>query len=401
MIFAGIDIGKKEHGFAVIKNRNNKLIKPQMVANDIDGLSEVHRILQKHAPDKKDVVIGMEATGHYWRSAANYFKSLGYQVDVFNPLISSKREQQSVRGRKSDKTSAVAIAKVIRDDDYSVYNDRDENSEELKALIRQRSNLVQIKTGLSNRIIAYWDVAFPEIQNHLKTEQLLTLTGLRVLEQYTCAQEIALAHLTPLKNAFGRIADKDKVKAIRESAKRSIGLTGGTFHLSVMSDVRMFRHLHEEINTVEKQMKELRNSQCDLLQSLPGYGFITSAYIMAAIGDFNTFRNASDKPLHNRILAFAGADPRIRSSGKFIGAIKMSKRGDKHLRHLMFMAADSARKCCPYFKAIYDKQKQRNKHHYVAVSHVMRKMVIIAAAMLKNNEEFSLEKLPNFGVASL
>jgi len=401
MIFAGIDIGKTEHGFAVVKDRNNNFVKPRMVKNDIDGLTEVHKILQEHAPDKNDVIIGMEATGHYWRPAAKFFKDLGYQVDVFNPLVSAKREQQSVRGRKSDKTSAVAIAKVVRDDEYSVYNDRGEESERLKALLRQRSNLVGTQTELSNRIIAYWDVVFPELQKHLKTDQLTSLTGLGLLEEFTSAHEIAQAHLTKLKNVLGRIAKEDKVKAIRESARRSIGLKSDAFYEAVLSDVRMFRHLHTEINTIEKKVEELRNDQSVLLQTMPGYGPITSVYLTAALGDFDSFRNASDKPLHNRILAFAGADPRIRTSGKFTGNIKMSKRGDKHLRHLMFMAANSARICCPCFKAIYDKQKERGKHHYVAISHVMRKMVIVATAMLKNNEEFSSEKLSNLQVESL
>ena len=67
MTFAGIDIGKTVHGFAVVKNRNNNFVKPRMVNNDLDGLTQVHNILQEHAPDKKDVIIGMEATGHYWR----------------------------------------------------------------------------------------------------------------------------------------------------------------------------------------------------------------------------------------------------------------------------------------------------------------------------------------------
>ncbi len=318
-----------------------------------------------------------------------------------SPLVSAKREQQSVRGGKSDKTSAVAIAKVVRDDEYSVYNDRGEESERLKALLRQRSNLVGTQTELSNRIIAYWDVVFPELQKHLKTEQLTSLTGLGLLDEFASAHEIAQAHLTKLKNVLGRIAKDDKVKAIRESAKRSIGLKSDAFYEAVLSDARMFRHLHTEIKTIEKKVEELRNDQSVLLQTMPGYGQITSVYLTAALGDFDSFRNASDKPLHSRILAFAGSDPRIRTSGKFTGNIKMSKRGDKHLRHLMFMAANSARICCPYFKAIYDKQKERGKHHYVAISHVMRKMVIIATAMLKNNEEFSIEKLSNFGVESL
>jgi transposase len=393
MIYAGIDIGKNEHGFAVVKDRNNKFVKPRMIKNDIEGLTQVISILKEHEPDPKDVIIGMEATGHFWRPAANFFKTHGYQVDVFNPIVSAKREQQSVRGSKSDKSSAVAIAKVVRDDDYSVYNDRSDEAEQTKALLRQRSNLVDIRTALTNRIIAYWDVSFPELQSHLTTDQLATLTGLGLLEKFACAKDIAEAHLTSLKAVLKRITNEDKTKAIRESARHSIGLDNKVSYMAVLSDVRMFKHVRSEIRLIEKQLAELESDQTKLLKSMPGIGPITSASVMSSIGDFDEFRKKSDKPLHNRILAFAGAEPRIRSSGKFVGQIKMSKRGDKHLRHALFMAADSARRCCPYFKSIYDRQKLRGKHHYVAVSHVMRKMVVIATAMLKNNEEFSLEKL--------
>jgi transposase len=400
MIYAGIDIGKNEHGFAVVKDRNNNFVKPRMIKNDIEGLTQVISVLQEHEPDQENVIIGMEATGHYWLPAASFFRSRGYQVDVFNPILSGKREQQSVRGSKSDKSSAVAIAKVVRDDDYSVCNDRGDEAEQTRALLRQRSNLVEIRTELANRIIAYWDVSFPELQSHLTTDQLTTLTGLSLLEKFACAREIADSHLTRLKSVLGKIAKEDKIKAIRESARHSIGLDNKVSHMAVLSDVRMFRHVRSEIHLIEKQLEELASEKTKLLKSIPGIGPIASAYFMAAIGDFEEFRKKSDKPLHNRILAFAGAEPRIRSSGKFTGQIKMSKRGDRHFRHALFMAAESARKCCPYFKSIYDRQKLRGKHHYVAVSHVMRKMVVIATAMLKKNEQFSLEKLPGFGVES-
>jgi len=71
----------------------------------------------------------------------------------------------------------------------------------------------------------------------------------------------------------------------------------------------------------------------------------------------------------------------------------MSKRGNKHLRTALFLAADNARKNSDYFKAIYNKQKNKGKHHYVALSHVMRKLVIIALAILKSGEPFDEKKL--------
>ena len=54
---------------------------------------------------------------------------------------------------------------------------------------------------------------------------------------------------------------------------------------------------------------------------------------------------------------------------------------------------DNARKNSDYFKAIYNKQKKKGKHHYVALSHVMRKLVIIALAVIKTGEPFDEKKL--------
>jgi len=401
MIFAGIDIGKNEHGFAAVKDRNNKFIKPRMISNDIDGFTQVMELLGSKTQNKAEIIIGMESTGHYWHAASNFFKAHGYRVDVFNPLISAKREQQSVRGNKSDKTSAVAIAKVLRDDDYSVCNDNDEKADELKSLIRQRSNLIEYRTDIKNRIIAYWDVVFPELQHYLDTPKLTTLAGLKLLENYTCAEEIARGHMTKLRNILGRIATAEEISAIREAARNSIGIKSRSTYQAALSSVRMFRHIRSEITVLEKQIGKIDDEQITILKTLPGVGLLSSACFRAEIGDFREFLKKSNKPANRRILAFAGAEPRIRTSGKFTGRIKMSRRGSKHLREALFMAAEAARKSSPYFKAIYNKHKSKGKHHRVAISHVMRKLVDIATAMLKNNEAFSAEKLSNFTVESL
>ncbi len=401
MIYAGIDIGKNEHGFAVVRDRDNNFVKPCMITNDREGLSYALSVLKEHEPDPEAIVIGMEATGHYWRAAAHFFRENGCRVDVFNSIVSAKREQQNVRGCKSDKSSAVAIAKVVRDDDYSTHDERDSDSETVKAVLRQRANLVEFSTGIAHRITGYWDVYFPELQRHLTNDQMTTKAGLRVLEKFSCAHEIAQAHLTTLKHAFRGIADESKVREIRDEARNSIGLRTGATHSAVLSDVRMYRNAQSEISLLDKELKGLETPGSALLKTIPGVGTLTSAYFIAAIGDLDSFAGKSSKPLHSRILAFAGAEPRTRSSGKFTGKVRMSKRGDRELRRLLFLAADSARRCCPHFKAIYEKQKQKGKHHKVALSHVARKIVVVATAMLKKKEEFSLEKLSKLEVECL
>ncbi len=75
----------------------------------------------------------------------------------------------------------------------------------------------------------------------------------------------------------------------------------------------------------------------DLLCSIPGIGLLTAATILAEVGDFSAF----SKP--NKLVAFFGIDPpSVNQSGEFTGTRnKMSKRGSKLLRRVMFTTAFS------------------------------------------------------------
>ena len=96
----------------------------------------------------------------------------------------------------------------------------------------------------------------------------------------------------------------------------------------------------------------------------------------------------------NRILAYAGLDPRVRESGMWKGRTKMSKRGSSMLRTALFQAASMVRMHHPYFAAIYDRHRhERQKHHRIAISHVARKLVEIIYAVCKSKQPFDPVKL--------
>jgi len=393
MIFCGIDIGKNEHGFAIVTYGDNNLEKPIIIKNNLEGFNEILKLIVKHENNNSKVVIGIESTGHYWKTVACFFEKQGYRVDVFNPIISAKREQQSVRGSKSDKSSAVAIAKVVRDDDYSTCHLGTDQTERLKSLLRQRDRIVDGSKKAKIAIINYWDLTFPEIQKRLTPDQLCSVSGVNFIKKFACAQEIGSAHLTSLKNILHRLTSID-VEELRSAAKKSTGLNTTAYHDAVLSEVRMLEVFNAEIKKLEKMIKEQDDEETILLKSIPGIGLVTASTFKAEIGDIKEFdQKDKSKPLCYRILAYAGAEPRIRQSGKYTGKIKMSKRGNKHLRTALFLAADNARKNSDYFKAIYTKQKKKGKHHYVALSHVMRKLVIIALAVIKTGEPFDEKKL--------
>ena len=67
-----------------------------------------------------------------------------------------------------------------------------------------------------------------------------------------------------------------------------------------------------------------------------------------------------------------GIDVRLHDSGESTGKGKMSKRGSKYLRTAVMQAAAVAVYLTddPLFKTVYNRQRDRGKHHTVALSHV-------------------------------
>ena len=66
----------------------------------------------------------------------------------------------------------------------------------------------------------------------------------------------------------------------------------------------------------------------------------------------------------------------------------MSKRGSPSLRHALYLLAGTIRLHTPAFNAVYKRQIAMGKHHNVALSHVVRKIVEVMCGMYKTNTLF-------------
>ncbi len=67
----------------------------------------------------QDLVIGMEATGHYWLAIHAYLTERGYSVHVINPIQSDAFRRMSIRQTKTDAIDALLIAQIMRFGQYS------------------------------------------------------------------------------------------------------------------------------------------------------------------------------------------------------------------------------------------------------------------------------------------
>ena len=126
------------------------------------------------------------------------------------------------------------------------------------------------------------------------------------------------------------------------------------------------------------------SEQCQLLSSIPGVGAVTASSFVAAIEDPENFRKSRS------VGAWIGLTTRRYQSGEVDYGGHISRRGDNHLRGLLYEAAvviltrtmaDSALRTW----GLKLKEKIGFKRAAIAVA---RKLAVIMHTMLKSGEMF-------------
>jgi transposase len=134
----------------------------------------------------------------------------------------------------------------------------------------------------------------------------------------------------------------------------------------------------------------------ELLNAIPGIGFITAATLIAEIGDFSLFKSPK------AFTAFFGIDPSVNQSGKFNGdRNKISKRGTRIGRRVLFTAAMASIRTTRKGEAInpvlrdFYAAKCVNKKKKVALVAVMHKLLHYIFAVLRDNKPYEFRKPEN------
>jgi transposase len=149
--------------------------------------------------------------------------------------------------------------------------------------------------------------------------------------------------------------------------------------------------LEAEIDALAKEMEEYT-----IVQSIPGIGEKIAATIISEIGEIDRFNHSK------KLVAFAGVDPSVYSSGKFTASVnRITKRGSSSLRHALYMAVrcgirDARKKktteeIIPRNKRLrefYDKKRNEGKPFRVAIIACVNKLLHWIYALLKSKTNF-------------
>lgn len=393
MIHAGVDIGKSHHCAAAIEDNGTIRLPGWRFAQTPQGFDRLNRKLRELAPPDQ-LRIGMEATGHYWILLHDYLVRQGWQVDVFNPVLSSSQSRTHLRGRKSDPDDALADAKVVRDRHYKPLAVESPLMGEIKTLCRQRKHLAGQIANNKKRLTSLVDVLFPEFEHHFS--DLCGATALALLAAYPSARALATAHLKRLTHLIttasrGQLG-RPLAMRIREAARQSLAKArhdpGREWALQHL--IEQLHFFWEQRNALDARIAERYEQMEHPADTAPGIGPTTGPTILSEIGDLQRFGPGN---VCNKLLAYAGAEPRLRTSGRWEGKTKMTKRGSRTLRTALYQAAVVAIRTDPGFRAIYDRHRERGKHYKVAVSHVMRKLLTVIYAIMRDGQPYDPAKL--------
>src|SRR5207249_3020153 len=164
----------------------------------------------------------------------------------------------------------------------------------------------------------------------------------------------------------------------------------------VLEEIRL---MEARIGELERQLSQLAKASpaCQVLQSVPGIGLLTSTAMVAAVADPGSFASG------RRYSSFLGLTPREYSSGNTRYLARTSKRGDRYIRMLLTHGARSILRAATVARRagrqidrlkIWALAVQARTNHNKAACALANKLARIAWAVWVKHERYRAEPAP-------
>ena len=115
----------------------------------------------------------------------------------------------------------------------------------------------------------------------------------------------------------------------------------------------------------------------------------SAATLIAEIGDISRFPGAK------QLVAYAGLDPSVYESGKIRRRSRISKRGNPHLRRILFILAQHVVRRTRTFYAYFRRLRRKGKAYRQAMVAVAHKLLRVIYALLTKGSPFQDNYSPN------
>jgi len=386
-VFVGVDISKDSFSAAGLDAEGNECFSGSY-SMDYDGFSQFLEILTTRFRDLQKILVGMESTGCYHINLFSFLTSRGIQAVVINPLLIANFAKRSLRKTKTDKKDAKTIAKFLMENREEISQlSISEDLQDLRDLARERESISHLITATKVEIKRVLRTTFPELES---VGDLFTRSMLRFLKEYPSARRVKMARLKDLAKVLNQPQVGNKlsfsVEDILRAAHSSIAMVSPAKEVILQGKIATLVHLQERLAELTKLLtdfcKATRVEDWKILRSIKGVGPKTAVPFLAEMGSIENFSS------HKKLIAFAGMDPSVCQSGKYIGKSKLSKRGNRHLRRAIYLMASAVVSQNAFFKAYFLKRKREGLTPQRVLLATAHKLIRVIFAMLSQRTYF-------------
>jgi len=384
MRFAGIDIASETHVLAIVNAEGAVETKATPFTEDAAGYQKVLTLLGT----PHEVLIAMEATGHYWKNLFAVLAAAGHRIALLNPLRTHRFAGVDLERTKTDAIDALGIARFAAEKRPAATPLPDALTEELRELVHLRERLLQDFGDRVRQLHRLVDLGFPEFTRYVRTlESELASAILRDYPTAAAFRGVSVRRLAALRYDGRHHVGLDLARTLVEAARRSVGQHhSATYRLQI-------RYACDDLDVLRRRLRDLdrdidgklrEHEVGRLLTTINGIGTNTAACLIAELGDPAHFRSAS------ALAAYVGTIPALKQSGKrqfARGAI--TPIGNARLRAALWMPTLSAVRCNPWLSAHYQRLRARGKLPKVALVACMHKLLLAIYSVAKHRRAFT------------
>jgi len=390
-----IEIGKSCHKALIADYFGSVFREPFEFHNSREGINFLHNTISKTSREyqTETVLLGLEATGHYYKKPAASIHELGYNnLFVLNPLSTAQCRKAGLTWSKTDDLDLRAIGQALLSGYGTIYRPERPLWEDLRELCRYRRFQVKRQTALKNKTHVMLDHLLPGI-NELQMFRDNYLWRPASLEFFT--KHPSLDHISHLKPSHiikffqrrGRRLSSEYTYQLLRWTKQTLNQpspANSTREEILKSLLMELKQLAENISQLEIQLLGyLVQIPAVLLLSINYIGPIRAGEFAGEIAPFSQYPNS------RALIKGAGLDSTRRQSvNRESGNHPISKKGSPSLRYISIDIGDALMKHNDYFAFFADRLRERGKSKDCACVATTTRFMRVAYWMIKEQRRF-------------
>lgn len=415
-LFVGIDVSLKTNQACAI-NFNQDIFFNCSFANTPDGTRLlIRRLLDeiiKH-PELKKIEVCLESTSVYHVHVSNSLalspELKEYNVKVYpqNAKTIAKYKESFIDREKTDPEDAFLCADYVRVGKCkNSHSARGYQKLALQRLTRQRKHVAESiakeKQYVLNNVFIKYSALMVSSSNESYLNNTFSKTAMHILTEFLTIDEIVDSGFEELvkrieelsKNRFSDSTEVAKIfQKIYRDSYRLDKASSEYLNITLASSFRVIEFYKNEMKNLDKEIERLisgyNSNYLNILMSIPGFGLIYSAGIIAEIEDIRFFSN------HNKLASYTGLRWKRKQSGEKDSEHRKSViSSNAYLRYYVTEATSHMIRHVDEYQSFFYKKYNEvpiNKYKRALVL-TSRKVIRLIFGLLRKNQLFNIHYL--------